>query len=104
MLKNSDLVRFVVSLLPNALKKQKKAKPQVHRTLVVFNAVVLGEFIRRCELFSGRGGNGRKAKGVLDEGMIGMLLQALVEPLVQGGMGRDVVVSIPLYLFCVDGI
>lgn len=100
MLKNSDLARLVVSLLPNALKKKRKTRPQVHRTLVVFNTAVLGEFIRRCEVTSGRGDSGRKGKGVLDEGMLGMLLQALVEPLVQDGMGRDIVVGIPFYFLC----
>ena len=72
----------------------------MHRTLVVFNAAVLGEFIRRCESSSGRGGSGRKRKGLLDEGMLGMLLQALVDPLVKEGMGRDVVVSMCSTLLC----
>ncbi|KAF9526013.1 hypothetical protein CPB83DRAFT_877003 [Crepidotus variabilis] len=64
MLKNPDLARFVVSLLPKAIKKK-----QVHRTLIAFNAATLYEFITRSK--------------ILDEGTIAYLLPALLAPLQQ---------------------
>lgn len=62
MLRNSDVTRFVVSLLPSALKENRS-----HRVLLVFNAATLHEFISRSK--------------TLDEGTMACILPALLEPL-----------------------
>jgi len=62
MLRNSDVARFVVSLLPSALKENCS-----HRVLLVFNAAALHEFISRSKK--------------IDEGTMAYILPALLEPL-----------------------
>ena len=64
MLKDSELARFVSSLLPTAVKKG-----LVHRTLIAFNTATLHDFIKRSKS--------------LDEGTIAYLLPDLLEPLQQ---------------------
>ncbi|KAF8901036.1 armadillo-type protein [Gymnopilus junonius] len=64
MLKNTDLTRFVTSLLPVAIKKGLG-----HRVLLAFNAATLHEFIKRSKS--------------LDEGTMAFLLPALLKPLQQ---------------------
>ncbi|KAF8797612.1 hypothetical protein BYT27DRAFT_7204423 [Phlegmacium glaucopus] len=64
MLKNTELARFVTSLLPTAIKNGFS-----HRVLLAFNAAALHEFITRSK--------------VLDEGTMAYLLPALLEPLQQ---------------------
>lgn len=64
MLRNTELARFVTSLLPRAIKNGFS-----HRVLLAFNAATLHEFITRSK--------------VLDEGTIAYLLPALLEPLQQ---------------------
>jgi hypothetical protein len=70
MLKNTDVARFVVALLPNALKSD-----HVHRTLLAFNAASLHDFILRSKS--------------LDEGTVAFLLPALLEPLQKRPSGAD---------------
>lgn len=81
MVRNSDLSRFVVSLLPNAIKDGYS-----HRVLLAFNAATLHEFL-------GRSKN-------LDEGSLAYLLPALLEPLKnnQQQASKDAIVRI--YCFC----
>ncbi|KAJ3564821.1 hypothetical protein NP233_g8044 [Leucocoprinus birnbaumii] len=62
MLRNSDVARFVTSLLPTAMKEGRS-----HRVLLAFNAATLHEFISRSK--------------ILDEGTMAYLLPALLEPL-----------------------
>ena len=62
MLKNTDVARFISSLLPSALKHNR-----VHRALVTFNAACINDFISQSK--------------VLDEGTVAFLLPALLEPL-----------------------
>lgn len=62
MLRNTDLARFVASLMPSAVKKNR-----VHRVLLMFNAACVHDFIIRNKS--------------LDEGTVAFLLPALLEPL-----------------------
>ncbi|KAF8626030.1 hypothetical protein AX15_005120 [Amanita polypyramis BW_CC] len=62
MLRNTDVIRFVASLLPSAIKMNR-----VHRVLLMFNAACLYDFITRSKS--------------LDEGTVSFLLPALLEPL-----------------------
>lgn len=62
MIQNSDVARFVTSLLPNAIKGA-----FVHRALVAFNAACLHDFILGSK--------------TLNEGTLAHLLPALLEPL-----------------------
>jgi U3 small nucleolar RNA-associated protein 10 len=62
MLRNSDVARFVTSLLPIAMKDGYS-----HRVLLAFNAACLHDFILRSR--------------TLDEGTLAYLLPALLEPL-----------------------
>lgn len=64
MLKNSDLARFVSSLLPTAIKKG-----LVHQTIIAFNAATLHDFIKRSKS--------------INEGTLAHILPALLEPLHQ---------------------
>jgi U3 small nucleolar RNA-associated protein 10 len=64
MLKNTDVARFVTSLLPFALKKGIS-----HHTLIAFNAATLHDFIKRSKSLS--------------EGTVAYLVPALLEPLQQ---------------------
>ncbi|TFK37695.1 hypothetical protein BDQ12DRAFT_685121 [Crucibulum laeve] len=64
MLRNSDIARFVTSLLPNAIKDD-----HCHRVLLAFSAASLHDFIKRSKK--------------LDEGTLAFLLPALLEPLQQ---------------------
>lgn len=64
MLRNSDVARFVASLLPSAIKEG-----SVHRVQLAFNAATLHEFIKRSKS--------------LDEGTLAYLIPALLEPLQQ---------------------
>ncbi|KAJ7630018.1 hypothetical protein DFH06DRAFT_704991 [Mycena polygramma] len=62
MLKNSDATRFVVNLLPAAIKAN-----LTHHTLLAFNAATLHDYLTRTK--------------ALDEGTLAHLLPALLEPL-----------------------
>ncbi|KAG6866337.1 hypothetical protein C0991_005804 [Blastosporella zonata] len=62
MLRNTDVSRFVTSLLPSALKDKR-----AHRVLLAFNAACLHDFISRSK--------------AIDEGTIAYLLPSLLEPL-----------------------
>ncbi|KAJ7079966.1 hypothetical protein B0H15DRAFT_1025307 [Mycena belliarum] len=62
MLKNSDATRFIVNLLPSAVKGNCS-----HHTLLAFNAATIHDYLTRT-------------KG-LDEGTLAHLLPALLEPL-----------------------
>ncbi|KAM6493306.1 hypothetical protein JOM56_011440 [Amanita muscaria] len=62
MIKNTDVARFISSLLPSSLKHN-----HVHRTLVAFNAACLDDFINRSKS--------------LDEGTVAYLLPAILQPL-----------------------
>ncbi|KAG5718058.1 U3 small nucleolar RNA-associated protein 10, partial [Termitomyces sp. T112] len=62
MLRNTDVSRFVTSLLPSALKENRS-----HRVLLAFNAACLHDFVSRSK--------------ALDEGTVAYLLPALLEPL-----------------------
>ncbi|KAF8999772.1 hypothetical protein BDQ17DRAFT_1360346 [Cyathus striatus] len=62
MLRNSDVARFVVSLLPLSIKEG-----QMHRTLLAFNAATIHEYLQRSKS--------------LNEGTVAYLLPALLEPL-----------------------
>ena len=62
MLQNTDVARFVASLMPSAIKKN-----CVHRVLLMFNAACVHDFITRNKS--------------LDEGTVAFLLPALLEPL-----------------------
>jgi len=62
MLRNSDVTRFVSSILPNALKGG-----YAHRTMIAFNAASLHDFIVRSKS--------------LDEGTVAFLLPAALESL-----------------------
>ncbi|KAF7326662.1 U3 small nucleolar RNA-associated protein 10 [Mycena venus] len=64
MLKNSDATRFVVNLLPTAIKANCS-----HHTLLAFNAATLHDYLTRTQ--------------ALDEGGLAHLLPALLEPLQQ---------------------
>ncbi|KAJ7222324.1 hypothetical protein GGX14DRAFT_663256 [Mycena pura] len=62
MLKNSDVTRFIVNLLPSAIKGNCS-----HRTLLAFNAATLHDYLARAK--------------ALDEGTVAHLLPAFMEPL-----------------------
>ncbi|KAJ6578862.1 hypothetical protein DFH09DRAFT_980162 [Mycena vulgaris] len=62
MLKNSDATRFVVNLLPTAIKGNCS-----HHTLLAFNAATIHDYLTRTK--------------ALDEGTLAHLLPALLEPL-----------------------
>jgi hypothetical protein len=64
MLRNLEVARFVVALLPSAIKEGHS-----HRVLLAFSAACLHEFIKRTKS--------------LDEGTLAFLLPALLEPLQQ---------------------
>lgn len=74
MLRNGDVARFVASLLPLALKKDR-----LHRVLLAFNAATMHEFITRSKS--------------LDEGTIAYILPALLDPLdEEHASSRDAIV------------
>jgi len=78
MLRNSDVTRFILSLLPSALKENRS-----HRVLLVFNAATLHEFISRSK--------------TLAEGTMACILPALLEPLeVKSEASLDAIVRISL--------
>jgi U3 small nucleolar RNA-associated protein 10 len=83
MLRNSDLARFVTSLLPSAIKGG-----YAHRALLAFNAASLHDFIVHSK--------------VLDEGTVAYLLPALLEPLQQGSnpTPKDAIVSDYWFTLC----
>ncbi|KAG5644278.1 hypothetical protein DXG03_008763 [Asterophora parasitica] len=74
MLRNTDVSRFVTSLLPKALKEGHS-----HRVLLAFNAACLHDFVSRSQ--------------ELNEGTVAYLLLALVEPLQQKPAIRDAVLG-----------
>ena len=76
MLKNTDVARFVTSLLPIALKKG-----VAHPVLIAFNAATLHDFIKRSKS--------------LNEGTVAYLVPALLEPLQQKPkkLSKDVVIG-----------
>jgi U3 small nucleolar RNA-associated protein 10 len=74
MLTNTDLARFVSSLLPAAI-----AQGHAHRTLVSFNAANLHDYITRSK--------------ILDEGTLAFLLPAILEPLQHKSASKDLIVS-----------
>jgi U3 small nucleolar RNA-associated protein 10 len=82
MLKNQDLARFVVSLLPTAIKKG-----LTHHVLLAFNAATLHDFIKRSK--------------TINEGTVAYLLPALLEPLQQKPkkLSKDAVVSLDIGFF-----
>jgi U3 small nucleolar RNA-associated protein 10 len=82
MLKNQDLARFVVSLLPTAIKKG-----LTHHVLLAFNAATLHDFIKRSK--------------TINEGTIAYLLPALLEPLQQKPkkLSKDAAVSFDIGFF-----
>ena len=79
MLKNRDLARFVVGLLPEVLGTH--GGINVHRTLLCFNTSVLLEYISSAD---------RKD---LDAGTLAFLLPALLEPLKVEDEGRRLTVA-----------
>lgn len=70
MLRNSDVARFVTSLLPSAMKDGFS-----HRVMLAFNAACLHDFILRSR--------------ALDEGTLAYLLPALLQPLQHTPNVRD---------------
>jgi hypothetical protein len=75
MLKNPDLMRFVASLLPEAIKGGHS-----HRTLINFHTATLVEYISRAES--------------LDPGSAVVFLSNFLEPLgLEGSVPKDVIVS-----------
>jgi U3 small nucleolar RNA-associated protein 10 len=62
MLKNSDATRFIVNLLPTAIRANCS-----HHTLLAFNAATVHDYLTRTKS--------------LDEGTLAHLLPALLEPL-----------------------
>lgn len=72
MIQDTDVARFVSSLLPSAYQGGYS-----HRTLLAFNIGVMHEYIIRCK--------------ILDEGIIAFVVSALVETL-NGGSDGNVVV------------
>src|SRR4030081_3796316 len=62
MIKNTDVARFISSLLPLSLKHN-----YIHRTLVAFNAACLDDFMSKSKS--------------LDEGTVAYLLPAILQPL-----------------------
>ena len=79
MLKNRDLARFVVGLLPEVLGTP--GGINVHRTLLCFNTSALLEYISSAD---------RKD---LDAGTLAFLLPALLEPLKVEDEGRRLSVA-----------
>jgi hypothetical protein len=84
MLRNSDVTRFITSLLPDAIKGG-----YVHHTLLAFNAATLSDFIIHSK--------------TLDEGTVAFLLPALLEPLQTRSSGekplpKDAIVSLFIQL------
>ena len=82
MLKNTDVARFVTSLLPSAL-----ASGHVHRTLLVFNAATLHDYIVHSK--------------TLDEGTVAFLLPAFLESLQKpapGDVRKDSIVCVLRFL------
>lgn len=75
MLRNTDVARFVTSLLPSALKDMRS-----HRALLAFNAATLHALVTRSKS--------------LNEGTLAYLLPALLEPL-QRNTQKDAIVSLP---------
>jgi hypothetical protein len=74
MVQDTDLSRFVSSLLPSALQGGYS-----HRALLAFNIGAMHEYIVRCK--------------ILDEGIVGFVVSALVEAL-KGGSDGNVVVRV----------
>lgn len=75
MLKNPDLLRFVASILPEALKGGYS-----YRTLINFHTATLVEYISRAESF--------------DPGSAVVFLSSFLEPLVlEGSVPKDAIVS-----------
>ncbi|KAF8064012.1 hypothetical protein FPV67DRAFT_198389 [Lyophyllum atratum] len=74
MLRNSDVSRFVTSLLPSALNEARS-----HRVLLAFNAACLHDFISWSQ--------------VLNEGTVAYLLPALLAPLQQGNAIKDAILG-----------
>jgi len=86
MSKNSDVARFITSLLPDAIR----GGGYTHHTLLAFNAACLHDFIVHSK--------------TLDEGTLAFLLSALLEPLlsrsseVESSPKDSIVSSIPRLL------
>ena len=82
MPKNQDVTRFVVSLLPTAIKKG-----LIHHVLLAFNAATVHDFIKRSK--------------TINEGNVAYLLPALLEPLQQKPkkLSKDAVVSLDIGFF-----
>jgi hypothetical protein len=74
MVQDTDLTRFVSSLLPNAHQDGYS-----HRALLAFNIGVMHEYIVRCKM--------------LDEAVVGFVVSALVEALKGGSDGNVVVIT-----------
>ena len=71
MLKDVDLTRFVVNLLPSTLDENLRPKVgfSVHRTLLAFNLATLLEYLSHAK------------EDTLDAGLLAFLLPALLSPL-----------------------
>lgn len=78
MLKNTDLTRFIINLLPESIKG--KVSGSTHRTLLAFNAACLHDFIIRAKK--------------LDEGTMTALLPALLDPMQSKTASREAIVSL----------
>jgi U3 small nucleolar RNA-associated protein 10 len=76
MVQDTDLARFVSSLLPSAHQGSYS-----HRALLAFNIGVMHEYIVRCK--------------ILDESIVGFVVSALVEALKGGSDGNVVVRNVP---------
>lgn len=74
MVQDTDLARFVSSLLPNAHQGGYS-----HRALLAFNIGVMHQYIIRCK--------------ILDEAVMGFVMSALVESLKGGSDGNVVVIT-----------
>ncbi|KAJ6630100.1 hypothetical protein B0H10DRAFT_1984968 [Mycena sp. CBHHK59/15] len=76
MLKNSDVTRFIINLLPTAIKGGYS-----HHTLLAFNAATLHDYLTRTK--------------TLDEGTLACMLPALLEPLQNrsDGFAKDAILG-----------
>ncbi|KAJ7756261.1 hypothetical protein B0H16DRAFT_696293 [Mycena metata] len=76
LLKNSDATRFIVNLLPTAIKANRS-----HHTLLAFNAATIHDYLTRTKS--------------LDEGTLAHLLPALLEPLQNrsDGIAKDAILG-----------
>jgi hypothetical protein len=67
MLKSADLIRFIVSLIPEAIKAR-----TVHQTLLTFHTAVMVEYLQRATQANPEG---------LDESVLAILIPSFLAPL-----------------------